>query len=113
SEALAGGHRTMLVDAGDAGRRLLRAVQRAAPTPAVGELLGAAPSTSTDTPWGLSPRELEVVRYLRQPLAGGEIAQELFISLNTLKTHLRTIYRKLGVDGREQAVRLVEQSGAA
>lgn len=52
----------------------------------------------------LSDRELEVVRLLAGTLSLREIGNELFVSLNTMKSHARTIYRKLGVDGREQAV---------
>ena len=37
-------------------------------------------------------------------LSQREIGNELFVSLNTIKTHLRNIYRKLGVEGREDAV---------
>jgi LuxR family maltose regulon positive regulatory protein len=52
----------------------------------------------------LSTRELEVWRYLATPLSLTEIARRLFISRNTMKTHVRNIYRKLGVTTREQAV---------
>ena len=55
-------------------------------------------------PEPLTSRELEVVR----GLAGGKpishIAGSLYVSINTLKTHLRNIYRKLDVDGRDSAV---------
>ena len=43
----------------------------------------------------LSEREREVLRYLPTRLSSREIASELFVSLNTVKTHLRAIYRKL------------------
>jgi LuxR family transcriptional regulator, maltose regulon positive regulatory protein len=52
----------------------------------------------------LSDRELAVLRLLPSGLSQREIGSELFVSLNTIKTHLRNIYRKLGVDGREDAV---------
>jgi LuxR family maltose regulon positive regulatory protein len=52
----------------------------------------------------LSDRELAVLRLLPTELSQREIGGELFVSLNTVKTHLRNIYRKLGVDGREDAV---------
>ncbi|HEX7094612.1 MAG TPA: LuxR C-terminal-related transcriptional regulator [Acidimicrobiales bacterium] len=52
----------------------------------------------------LSERELEVWRYLATPLSLGEISRRLFISRNTMKTHVRNIYRKLGVTAREAAV---------
>lgn len=52
----------------------------------------------------LSDRELAVLRLLPSALSQREIGSELFVSLNTIKTHLRNIYRKLGVEGREDAV---------
>jgi LuxR family maltose regulon positive regulatory protein len=52
----------------------------------------------------LSDRELAVLRLLPTALSQREIGSELFVSLNTIKTHLRNIYRKLGVDGRDEAV---------
>ena len=46
----------------------------------------------------LSPREQAVLRYLPTMMSNREIAGELFVSGNTVKTHLKSIYRKLGVD---------------
>ncbi len=53
----------------------------------------------------LSPSELKVLRYLPTNLSRPEIAAELSISLNTVGTHLRRIYAKLGADDRSTAVR--------
>jgi LuxR family maltose regulon positive regulatory protein len=53
----------------------------------------------------LSERELEVLRLLQSDLGGPEIARELSVSLNTLRTHTKNIYAKLGVTGRRAAVR--------
>ncbi len=52
----------------------------------------------------LSSRELTVVRYLASRLTNKEIAAELFVSNNTLKTHIKRIYQKLGVSSRMEAV---------
>jgi LuxR family maltose regulon positive regulatory protein len=52
----------------------------------------------------LSPREVTVLRYLCSRLTYSEIAAALFVSLNTLKSHVRTVYRKLGVASRADAV---------
>lgn len=52
----------------------------------------------------LSPAELRVLRLFGSRLTQREIARELYLSPNTIKTHTRVIYRKLGVDGREAAV---------
>ena len=52
----------------------------------------------------LSDRELEVLRRMAAMYSTEEIAGELFISVNTVKTHLKSIYRKLGAAGRRDAV---------
>ena len=62
----------------------------------------AAPSTPLLEP--LSKRELTVLGYLETMLSNEEIAAELFLSTNTIKTHTKSIYRKLGVTRRRHAV---------
>jgi len=57
----------------------------------------------------LSPAELRVLRLFASRLTQREIARELYLSPNTIKTHARVIYRKLGVDGRETAVRAARE----
>jgi DNA-binding CsgD family transcriptional regulator len=52
----------------------------------------------------LSEREVAVLRLLRGTLSLREIGQELCLSQNTIKTHARAIYRKLGVSTRQEAV---------
>lgn len=52
----------------------------------------------------LSPREREVVSWLAQGYSYAQIAAQLDISENTLKTHIKRIYSKLGVHNRTQAV---------
>jgi LuxR family maltose regulon positive regulatory protein len=52
----------------------------------------------------LSERELAVLRLLASDLSQREIGAELYISLNTVKFHIRNIFRKLGVSGRAEAV---------
>jgi LuxR family maltose regulon positive regulatory protein len=52
----------------------------------------------------LSERELDVLRLLRSDLSGPDIARELLISLNTLRTHTKNIYAKLGVNNRRAAL---------
>jgi LuxR family maltose regulon positive regulatory protein len=51
----------------------------------------------------LSERELEVLRLLAAGLSYREIAEELYVSINTVKAHTKNIYSKLGVHGRMQA----------
>ncbi|MDQ1651524.1 MAG: LuxR family transcriptional regulator, maltose regulon positive regulatory protein, partial [Cryptosporangiaceae bacterium] len=57
----------------------------------------------------LSPGELRVMRYLPTNLSRPEIATELSISLNTVSTHIRSIYAKLGVGDRSSAVRRAQE----
>jgi LuxR family maltose regulon positive regulatory protein len=57
----------------------------------------------------LSEREQVVLRYLPSTLSAGEIADELFVSLNTVKTHIRSIYRKLDTNRRWDTVRRARQ----
>jgi LuxR family maltose regulon positive regulatory protein len=57
----------------------------------------------------LSQRECEVLRYLPTMLSNAEIAGELFVSVNTVKSHVKSIYRKLGAVRRQDAVRRARQ----
>jgi LuxR family maltose regulon positive regulatory protein len=59
----------------------------------------------------LSERELDVLRLLRSDLSGPDIARELTVSLNTLRTHTKNIYTKLGVNNRREAVRRAAELG--
>ena len=52
----------------------------------------------------LSDSEIRVLRYLPTHLTGSEIANELFLSANTVSTHTRHLYAKLGVHNRHEAV---------
>ena len=59
----------------------------------------------------LSDRELDVLRLLASELSGPEIARHLVVSLNTVRTHTKNIYAKLGVSSRRAAVRRAEELG--
>ncbi|MCE7983348.1 MAG: helix-turn-helix transcriptional regulator [Caldilinea sp. CFX5] len=59
----------------------------------------------------LSERELEVLRLLGTELSGPEMAHQLMVSLNTLRTHTKNIFSKLGVNNRRAAVRRAEELG--
>lgn len=56
-------------------------------------------------PVQLTQREESVLAYLPTSMTVAEVADELYLSVNTVKTHLAAIYRKLGVGGRREAVR--------
>lgn len=73
--------------------------------------IGDTTSTAPDLVEGLTDRELAVLRYLPSPMSQRDIANELFVSLNTVKTHCRAIYRKLGVGDRKAAVQTARDAG--
>ena len=83
--------------AGTAHRALLDGLLEAIEQP------GAGPVKLLAEP--LSQRESAVLRFLPTMMSNQEIAGELFVSVNTVKTHLKAIYRKLGVEDRRAAVR--------
>jgi LuxR family maltose regulon positive regulatory protein len=73
------------------------------------DLLGGASMPSTERqrsaqPEELSPSELRVLRYLPTNLTRPEIARELYVSVNTVNTHIRNVYSKLGARDRSSAV---------
>ena len=59
----------------------------------------------------LSQRELQVLRLLDSELTGPEIARELYVTLNTLRTHTKRIFTKLDVTTRAAAVRRAHERG--
>jgi LuxR family maltose regulon positive regulatory protein len=73
-----------------------------------------APVRASSSPpdfWELSPREVEVLRLLPSELSQRELAAELFVSFNTVRTHTRVIFSKLGVSSRAEAVTRARQLG--
>ena len=52
----------------------------------------------------LSEREIEVLRLIASGLSNQEIAERLFISINTVRTHTSSVFRKLDVNRRTQAI---------
>jgi LuxR family maltose regulon positive regulatory protein len=59
----------------------------------------------------LTGSELAVLRFLPSHMTNQEIAESLFLSINTVKTHLRSVYRKLGVTTRRQAISTADRLG--
>jgi LuxR family transcriptional regulator, maltose regulon positive regulatory protein len=59
----------------------------------------------------LTDRELTILRLLPAPTAQRELASALFVTPNTLRTHLRAIYRKLGAESRDDAVIRARERG--
>lgn len=68
-------------------------------------------SSPTPTPHALTDRELEVLRYISRGLGNKEIAGELNISQNTVKTHVRRILHKLNLRSRTEATAYALQMG--
>ena len=65
----------------------------------------------TQSHWSLTEREREVLAYMRSIMTAAEIADALYISVNTVKTHERSIYRKLGAGSRRDALKTAAQRG--
>ena len=59
----------------------------------------------------LTEREYAIVRLLPGPMSQRQLASTLFVTPNTLKTHLRAIYRKLGAESRGEAVIRAREQG--
>ncbi|MFC5830036.1 LuxR C-terminal-related transcriptional regulator [Nonomuraea insulae] len=95
--------------AGDHARLLLSlgaSAEAEAPDP------GQRPaSLSPESPESLSDRELQVLRLLDSELSGPQIARELFVSYNTLRTHTKHIFSKLDVTSRRAAVLRARERG--
>jgi LuxR family maltose regulon positive regulatory protein len=92
--------------AGSSSRELLRSDPPAPPDGGFAERLAAALAAAhADTSAPLSERELAVLALLPSLLSAGEIAEEHTVSVNTVKSHIRSIYGKLGVSTRRDAVR--------
>jgi DNA-binding NarL/FixJ family response regulator len=105
----AAGHRVVeagaeivLVEAG-ADAALIEAALRAAAA-SVGRAPGFAAAASDVAPSPLTPREAEILSALGEGYSNKEVARELGISAHTVKFHLETIFRKLDVTSRAEAV---------
>jgi LuxR family maltose regulon positive regulatory protein len=120
-----GGYVQTFVERGAPLRRLLVAASARGLAPAyVARLLSASADRAavpTPVPAGphapaslvepLSARELEVLRLLRTDMTSREIADELYVSVNTVRTHVRHVYEKLGVHHRADAVQRARELG--
>ena len=63
------------------------------------------PSAATGAPFGLTAREVEVLRLVAQGLTNAQVAERLFVTSRTVNAHLTSVYAKLGVEGRAAAIR--------
>jgi LuxR family maltose regulon positive regulatory protein len=110
------GYVRIFVDEGRPMASLLRAAAKHGITASyVRRLLAAVDKTQETAPIQqamiepLSERELDVLRLLGSDLDGPDIARELVVSLNTVRTHTKNIYAKLGVNNRRAAVRRAQE----
>ncbi len=95
---------------------LYEAVQRSAPSAELAHVItlsqrGKTTPALRGTPEILSEREMQLLRLLPTRLSNPELADELYVSLNTVKSHLRNIYRKLFVTSRCEAVTRARELG--
>ncbi len=74
---------------------------------------GARPADWPGRAFGLTYREAEVVALISDALTNVEIAERLFLSINSVKSHIRSAYRKMAVERRSQAVRWAHENGFA
>jgi LuxR family maltose regulon positive regulatory protein len=112
------GHVRVFVDAGPPILSLLHSAALDGPPADLARRVldrgaGSTPVTAADHGLvdDLSSRERDVLRLLRTDLSGPDIARELYVSLNTLRTHTKSIYTKLGVNSRRAAVRRADELG--
>jgi DNA-binding NarL/FixJ family response regulator len=73
--------------------------------------LQAKPPEKKENPWGLTPTEFEVLRYVAKGLSNAEVGQVMTLERRTVRTHLSHIYRKMGVNSHVEAVVLALRAG--
>lgn len=78
--------------------------------PPAGEETSSAPTDEVAGFWALTEREREVMGLLNQGLSRSEIARAQSVSQNTVKTHLKNIYAKLGVHSRSEVLRIAQEN---
>ncbi|MDQ1427237.1 MAG: hypothetical protein QOK39_713, partial [Acidimicrobiaceae bacterium] len=110
------GYIRIFVDEGPPMASLLRAATKLGTAPDyVRQLLAAGSAPQDKTPVKqamidpLSDREMDVLRLLGTDLNGPDIARHLIVSLNTVRTHTKNIFAKLGVNDRRAAVRRAKE----
>jgi LuxR family maltose regulon positive regulatory protein len=117
TDAAAGGWVSPFLSPGDRVATLLRKLPVQSLHPELARvLLRTAAGTSargvaTIAPDHLTPRELRLLHFLPSHLSYAEIGERLFISVNTVKTNLKALYRKLGATTRAEAVEAASVAG--
>ena len=107
--------RTFVDEGAPMGKLLRQAIAQGIAVDYVSKLLAALENEMkderrmTELVEPLSERELEVLRFLTTHLSSTEIAEELFISVHTVRSHMKSIYGKLNVHSRKDAVRRAKE----
>jgi two-component system, NarL family, response regulator LiaR len=70
-----------------------------------------SPAAPVESPWDLTPREIEILRALAGGQSNKQMAREFWLSEQTIKYHLTNVYRKLRVASRTEAVRHAYEHG--
>ena len=78
---------------------------------AIPESQGTVPVATLARTWGLTKREIEIAQWLLKGYQAPYIAQQLFISENTVRTHIKSMYRKMGVANRNEFLAAFEEAG--
>jgi LuxR family maltose regulon positive regulatory protein len=106
--------RRLFIESGPGVQQLLRQDLHLAhthcwlPPQLLGRPRGTAPAQLPAVVEALTDRERDVLRQAARMLSTEEIAVELYVSANTVKTHLKSAFRKLGVTRRSEAVHLAQ-----
>lgn len=112
----------LLLDEAHLARDLVRQLERAMETQdgstpfaeqvrRVGDSVRTAIALRAERSWALTAAELRVVLYLPTNLSLADIAERLYVSRNTVKSHAAAIYRKLGTSSRSEAVERARRAG--
>jgi DNA-binding CsgD family transcriptional regulator len=81
------------------------------PSPLAADSAPFSPDTARRQTLGITPRELEILNLIARGLSNREIAAQLFVSENTVKTHCSRAFNKLGAARRTQAVQRGKELG--
>jgi two-component system, NarL family, response regulator LiaR len=97
------------VSKGVEAEELVAAIERVHAGERVLPSVGGTANPRPESAWpgkefGLSAREAEIIALITQGLSNQEIAERSYLSINSVKTYIRTAYRKIGVERRAQAV---------
>jgi LuxR family maltose regulon positive regulatory protein len=110
-----GGYVRVFLDEGDEMKQLLMQIQKIQTNDFVADLItGFGKPMPVDMSKLIEPlteREIEVLRLIAEGMSNPEIAEKLFLSVGTVKTHVKHIYGKLNVDDRVMAARFARELG--